>query len=95
MNALGTVGVILWYVASLLVCIIPFVMIGASFFVNLIFFAIVQFFPPSSIIFWIWGLICAIKGVQDTWAIVYYVLTVVLFIPFFISAVLDLFNSKK
>ena len=95
MNAVGTVGIILYYLVSLFICVIPFVMIGASFFLNVIFFAIVQFFPATSIIFWIWGLVCAIKGVQDIWAIIYYILFVVLFVPFFISAVLDLFSSKK
>ncbi len=95
MNALGTVGIILYYLVSLFICVIPFVMIGASFFLNVIFFAIVQFFPATSIVFWIWGLVCAIKGVQDIWAIIYYILFVVLFVPFFISAVLDLFSSKK
>ena len=53
MNALGTVGIILYYLVSLFICVIPFVMIGASFFLNVIFFAIVQFFPATSIVFWI------------------------------------------
>lgn len=94
-NALGSVGVIIWYIGSLFVYVIPFVMIDASFWVNLIFFGIVQFFPASSIIFWVWGLVCAINGVQDIWAIIYYVLFVIMFLPFFISTILDIFQRKS
>lgn len=95
MNALGTAGIILWYLVSLLIAIIPFVMIGASLLLNLLFFGIVQFFPASSVVFWIWGLVCAIKGPQDAWAIIYYVLFVIMFLPFFVSTILSLFNKRK
>ena len=93
MNALGTAGIIIWYIVSLLIAVIPFVMIGASFFLNILFFGIVQLFPPSSVVFWIWGLVCAIKGPQDTWAIIYYVLFVIMFLPFFINSILSIFKK--
>ena len=86
----GSVGMIIWYLLSWFIYVIPFVMIGASFWLNLLFFLIMEFFPPSSIVFWIWGLVCAIKGEQDVWAIIYYVLFVIMFIPFFVRIVLDL-----
>ena len=95
LNALGVVGFILWYVVSAIVYVLPFVMIGASFWVNLLLFGIVFFFPPSSIVFWIWGLVCATQGPQDVWAIIYYVLFLVMFLPFFTSTVLDIFQRKK
>ena len=95
MNALGTLGVILWYLVSLLIAVIPFVMIDASFLLNILFFGIVQFFPASSVIFWIWGLVCAINGPQDTWAIIYYVLFAIMFLPFFISTISSLFSKSK
>ena len=94
-NALGSLGMIIWFLGSIVVYILPFVMIGASFWLNLLFFGIVQFFPASSVIFWIWGLVCAIKGVQDIWAIIYYVLFVIMFLPFFLSIILDLFRARK
>ena len=94
-NALGSLGMIIWFLGSIVVYILPFVMIGASFWLNLLFFGIVQIFPASSIIFWIWGLVCAIKGVQDIWAIIYYVLFVIMFLPFFLSIILDLFKARK
>lgn len=86
----GSVGMIIWYLLSWFIYVIPFVMIGASFWLNLLFFLIMEFFPPSSIVFWIWGLVCAIKGEQDVWAIIYYVLFVIMFIPFFVRIVFDL-----
>lgn len=95
MGALGAVGFILWLLLSILVYVLPFVMIGASFWVNLILFGIVYFFPPSSIVFWIWGLVCAIQGVQDIWAIIYYVLFAIAFVPFFISTILELFATRR
>ena len=95
MNTLGMVGGILWYVFSAIVYILPFVMIGASFWLNLLFFGIVQLFPMASIVFWIWGLVCAIKGVQDIWAIIYYVLFVIMFLPFFLSIILDLLSVRR
>lgn len=95
MNALGVVGVILWYAVTAIIYFLPFLMIGASFWINLLFFGIVQIFPPASVIFWIWGLVCAINGEQDIWAIIYYVLFVIMFLPFFFSTVLDIFQRKK
>lgn len=94
MNALGTVGIVLWYLISILIAVIPFVMIGAPFLLNLLFFGIVQFFPASSVIFWIWGLVCAIKGPQDTWAIIYYVMFVIMFLPFFYHSILSIFKKR-
>jgi hypothetical protein len=92
---LGAVGGVLFYFISLTIYILPLVMIGASFWWDLLFFGILYFFPPSSIVFWIWGLICAINGPQDAWAIIYYILFVVMWIPFFVSTIIDLFSSNK
>ena len=95
MNALGAVGIGLWYLVSLLVAVIPLVMIDAPFLLNLLLLAIALFIPATSGIFWIWGLICAICGPQDTIAIIYYVLFAIMFLPFFISTVLNLFRKRK
>lgn len=94
-DSLGKIGVILYMVIRLFASVFPFVMIGKSLLVDIIFFTIVQFFPPAMIVFWIWGLICAIRGVQDIFAIIYYILFVIIFIPFFISVVLDFVNASK
>lgn len=95
MNALGSVGVILWYLLSILIAVMPLVMIDASFGLNLLLLAIALFIPATSGIFWIWGLVCAIRGPQDVFAVIYYVLFVIMFLPYFISSVLNLFNKRK
>lgn len=95
MNALGSVGVILWYLLSLLIAVMPLVMIDASFGLNLLLLAIALFIPTTSGIFWIWGLVCAIRGPQDIIAVIYYVLFAIMFLPYFISTVLNLFNKRK
>lgn len=95
MNALGSVGVILWYLLSLLIAVMPLVMIDASFVLNLLLLAIALFIPATSGIFWIWGLVCAIRGPQDIIAVIYYVLFAIMFLPYFISSVLNLFNKRK
>lgn len=92
-SALGTLGIVLYYIAQLIVAILPFVMIGANFFVTLILVIINSVVPFASIIFWIWGLVCAIQGAQDFWAILYYIVFVVVWIPFYISTILSFFKK--
>ncbi len=90
---LGCLGVALYYALSLLISVLPFVMIGGGFFFGLVLISINYFIPLTSIIFWFWGLICALKGVQDIWAILYYVLFVVMWIPFYIGILKALFKK--
>lgn len=94
-SALGLVGIILYYLISLLIAFFPIFIISKSFWINLIFFWIIQAVPISSILFWIWGLVITLKGPQDIIATIYYVLFVIMFIPFFISTVLDLLNPHR
>ena len=94
-NTLGTVGIVLWYLVSILIAVMPLVMIDAPFLLNLLLLAIVMYIPATSGIFWIWGLICAICGPQDAIAVIYYVLFAVMFLPYFINSILSLFNKRK
>lgn len=93
-SALGTFGAILYFILSLVISALPFMMIGGNFFVRLLLITIETFFPPISIVFWIWGLICAIQGVQDIWAIIYYIAFAVLWLPFYISIIASFFKRK-
>lgn len=95
MSALGSFGVIIWYVASAFIYILPIAMIGKGFLLNTLFFVAMYFFPPSSVVFWVWGLFKAIAGPQDVFAIIYYILSVVVFLPFFIDTLLTLFNKER
>lgn len=91
---LGGFGAILFLVIRLLICVLPFVMIDSSFWLTLILLAINYFFPISSIVFWVWGLVCTIQGTQDIFAIVYYIAFAVMWLPFFISTVVSVFSKK-
>lgn len=93
-NILGGAGVVLYYLFRLIVPALPFVMIGTKWWLTAILFLVQQFFPPLTIVIWGWGLVCAIQGVQDVWAIAYYVLFVIMFLPFFISTILSIFEKK-
>ena len=93
-NALGSFCVILYYILQTIVSVLPFIMIGGNFFVTFLLILVNMFLPFASAIFWIWGLVCAIQGVQDIWAIIYYVAFVVVWIPFYISTILSVFSKK-
>jgi hypothetical protein len=93
LTTLGIFGGILWFFVTGLIYFLPFLMIRASFWLNLLLVGIVYFVPSTSVIFWVWGLVCAIQGQQDVWAIIYYVLFAVMFIPYFISLVCDLIGK--
>ena len=92
-NTFGALGGILWLLILGLNYFLPLAMIGASPWVNLLLFAVLFFIPSTSVIFWVWGLVCAIQGQQDAWAIIYYVLFVVAFLPYFISTILNLIRK--
>lgn len=94
-NALGVVGTVLYYIISVLIAVLPICMISKSFWTSLLFFWIIQIFPVSSVIFWVWGLVVTFQGPQDFIAIIYYVLFVLLFIPFIIGIILDLFGRTS
>ena len=94
-NSLGAFGVVLYFLARLIVSILPFVMIGGNFFLTLLLVAINTFVPFASIVFWVWGLVCAMQGVQDIWAIIYYIVFIVVWIPFYVSTIISMFSKKK
>lgn len=95
LNALGSAGGILWYLLSLTIAIMPLVMIDAPFLLNLLLWGVMLFIPATSGIFWIWGLVCTLRGPQDVIAIIYYILFVIMFLPFFINSVLRLFSKRN
>ena len=47
------------------------------------------------IVFWIWGLVKAIGGKQDVWAIIYYIVSVVVFLPVFGSIISSFFKKDQ
>ncbi len=94
-DMLGGIGVVVYFLVSILISILPFLMIDASPFLTFVFIAIVFFIRPTSIIFWVWGLVCAIQGPQNALTIIYYILFAVFFLPFFFSVISDLLQSTR
>lgn len=89
LDALGTFGAILWYVFELFLFVLPLVMIHQGLLLRAIFFFCMVFIPGAPTVFWIWGLVCAIGGPQDVFAIIYYVATAIIFLPYLVSFVCD------
>lgn len=85
----------LLYAARFLVAVLPFIMIGGNFLLTLLLVTINAFVPFASIVFWIWGLVCAIQGVQDFWAIIYYISFGLIWIPFYTSTIISFFSKEK
>ena len=93
-SALGSFGMILYYLIRIVVAVLPIVMIGGSFAFRTLLVAVMYCIPATGVIFWVWGLVCAVKGVQDAYAIVYYICFAVLFPPTFIDAIRSLTARK-
>lgn len=85
---------ILFYFACLLIGVLPVVAIGLPWWGSFIIIMILQFIPATAAIFWIWGLVVTIGGPQDWFAIVYYILTVIMFLPFILKVLGSFFNKK-
>lgn len=93
-STLGTVGVGLWYFISIFIYVLPITMLGKPFLLDMVFFGIMYWFPPSSIIFWVWGLVEAIKGPQDIVAIIFYIAFAIMYLPFIVSTLLSFFRKR-
>lgn len=93
-DTLGGFGFVLYFLIRLMIAVLPFVMIGGNFFLTLLLASINYFIPITSVVFWIWGLVCAIQGVQDVWAIMFYIAFVVVWIPFLVSTTISMFSKK-
>ena len=88
-HALGFLGIIVYYLFCLAVFLMPFFAIDVKKWVAFLLICVQWFIPESSIIFWIWGLVSVIKWHSGTLATVYYIMTVIIFLPFFISLIFD------
>jgi hypothetical protein len=92
-DALGVVGVGIYYVFRLFASLLPFVMIDTSFFITVLLILAAQIVPFATPVLWVWGLFGALSGPQDFWAISYYILFALCVLPFLIN-LLKIFLSK-
>jgi hypothetical protein len=86
-SSLGVIGVAIYYIFRLFSSLLPFIMIGAPFFVTMILIFIAQVVPFAIPVFWIWGLLSAFKGPQDILAMCYYIIFSVCFLPLIINLI--------
>ena len=93
LSSLGAAGGIIYYIILILIATLPIVMINVPFWLSTIFIIIMFFFPASSVVFWIWGLISAICGPQDWFAIIYYIMFAIMFLPFFVNLFIGIIGS--
>lgn len=79
-TALGTAGLVIWYVLSVLVTFAPLTILHFSFFIDLIIIMVTTTVPfignIVSVVIWVWALLECINGPQDIFAIIYYILFV-------------------
>lgn len=65
----------------LFIAIIPFFMIKLSSLLVVVLAFVAYLFPITTIIFWIWGIVCVFQRGWGVWPVVYCILFIVLFIP--------------
>jgi hypothetical protein len=97
LTSLGTFGILLFYAISLLITIYPLLMFKMSWWLYMILVLIVQWvivkIPFGLEVLWIIGLIGAISGKQDIFAVIYYVLFV-LIVGYTVVRLVKIFLSK-
>lgn len=96
--ALGAFGVVLYYIISEIIYILPFLYIDCGFFIALVCVALQTFIPFIDIVFWIWGLVSVISAPQSVWSVVYYIVFGIYMLPEIIYLVItffSLFGSEK
>ncbi len=84
-NSFGAIGGVLWFLIKVVVSMLPSAMIGLRFPWNILFLGFSSLSATTMTIGWTVGLVFAIKGIQDTWAIIFYIVYAVaaylIFIP--------------
>ena len=94
-NTFGAFGGVLYFIISAIVTVLPFVMIGGGFWFSFLLICLNAIIPFASAVFWIWGLVSAIKGVQDVWAIIYYIIFAVVWLPYYFSLAIGFISDMK
>lgn len=82
LTSLGTGGMLLFFAISIFITVFPLIMFEMPWFLYIVLALLVQFvivnIPFGLEVLWIIGLIGAISGEQDVFAIIYYILFVLI-----------------
>lgn len=96
LSTLGSIGCMLYFAIFVMFIALPLVMIDAPFWIDSIIVLFIFFAPKTtSFILWIVGLIYAINGRQDGFAMAYYVIFAIIDIPLFISIIIGFFRKEE
>lgn len=98
LTSLGTVGMLLFYTISLFITVYPLIMFEMPWWLYLLLALLVQLvivnIPFGLEVLWTIGLVGAISGKQDVFAIIYYILFVVI-VGSTVIKLLRIFLSKE
>ena len=72
LGTLGAAGFVVWYIAALIISILPWIVMPFGFLITSIGIAICYFVPILNIPAWLVGFYYAVTGPQDFWAFLYY-----------------------
>lgn len=99
LNSLGVIGFILYYLVALAVSVLPLLMFNMPWWLYIILSLIVIYFvgniPLATEILWIIGLFGAIFGEQDVFAIIYYVMFVIIVGGFIVRLIKVLLSKDE
>lgn len=72
---LGVIGYILYYILAFILITLPLYALHLNFWLDLLItFVIINIpIPIVNLPFWIWGFVVTLKGAQDWFAILYYI----------------------
>lgn len=97
-NSLGTFGIILYFVFSIVSCVMPFVILDTSFLWTFLLFAAIMFLGNLGnllmFVLYIWAFVVAVQGPQDIFAIVFYLCFVAFVVPTVFAVIAALFKKK-
>lgn len=95
-TAFGSFGLFLFWFIKIAFSVFPFPFIGVPVILSAVFVLLNMFFPPALAIFWILGLICAIKDdTQTALHIIYYIVFAVIWLPVYVNMMISMIKSLK
>ena len=94
-ESLGALGIILFWLVRVAISVLPFVMIDVNFFWTFVLLIVNSLVPLATVVFWAWGLVAAILGKQDIFAIIYYIVFAVCWLPFYVNLIISTIASMR
>lgn len=82
----GAFGLVLYFIVSIALAFFPLVFLNFGFLIDFLIILAISCLPLVgslvNAVVWIWALVACIRGPQDIFAIIYYILFVINFFPY-------------